>query len=285
MALPSEMLDEILCRVPVKHLLRFRSVSKGWCSLIDTTPFIKKHLKNAGLIFNQDGKFYLAEDFRSDSDFDEVVAVEMFDPLKTCISGAHLLLLLICVSNNKMNDFYIFNPSTRKSRKVPSAPTEFPRSFHMIGTSLSGFGYDHLNDDYKVVAECHLQFRGKMAIVYSLKTSSWKQIRDVPDNNTRFFGHWGMFANGALHWIVVSDGGTVGILDMYPKGRTDVWVMRTDSAAENSWSKALTAEEKRGTLGYESFVRPVYYTRSGQSVVLEVDGSKLLWYDLEKKNG
>ncbi|KAK1368155.1 F-box protein interaction domain protein [Heracleum sosnowskyi] len=331
-----EMLDEILCRLPVKYLLRCRCVSKGWCSLIDSNPFVKKHLKRAlecnvgALIINQRGKFYLAEDFKSNlDDDDDAVAVEMMDPLKTLISAADFVGSangLVCVSKNQMNEFVVFNPSTRKSRKIPSAPAEFPRSFHMTETSLCGFGYDRVNDDYKVVkiAECYLQFRGIMAIVYSLKTNSWKRIQNVPVyNKIRFSGKWGMFASGALHWLaiknpvncsdiivgfdlgleqfkevpfpviegpivnfnttsVVSDGGTLCVLDKYPNTHIDVWVMMTDSGAENSWSKALSVK-KKGTLPYLRFVRPVSFCRSGQSVLLEVDSSKLVWYDMERK--
>ena len=94
MAFPSELLDEILYRLPVKHLLRCKCVSKEWCSLIDSTPFAKKHLKRAlegnedGLIINERGKFYLAEDFKPNldgGDSHEAVAVEINDPLKTFI--------------------------------------------------------------------------------------------------------------------------------------------------------------------------------------------------------
>ncbi|KAL8107539.1 F-box protein CPR1-like [Apium graveolens] len=339
MAFPCKMLDEILCRLPVKYLLRYRCVSKGWCSLIDSDLFVKKHLSRAlecnvgGLIINEGGKFYLAEDFKSNldggHDNDNAVAVEIIDPLKTLISGADFVGAangLVCVSKNKMNEFMVFNPSTRKSRKIPSAPAEFPRSFHMIETSLCGFGYDHVNDDYKIVkiAECYLQFRGIMAIVYSLKTNSWKRIQNAPvHNRIRFCGNWGMFGNGALNWLalmntrncydiivsfdlgneqfkevsfpviegpfvnfnsksVVSDGGSLCVLDNYPNSRIDVWVMMTNSGAENSWSKALSME-KEGTLAYSRFVRPVSFCRNGLSVLLEVDSSKLVWYDLERK--
>lgn len=201
MALPCEMLDQILIRLPVKHLLRCRCVSKGWCSLIDSAPFIKQHLKttidyNAGggslLINGADGKFYLA-DFKAinagDAD-DDATAVQIGDPLTTLLSGASIVGAsngLVCVHKNMMTELLIFNPATRESRKIPSMPHEFPRSFHWNESSLCGFGYDHLNDDYKVVkiAECYLQFRGVMVIVYSLKTNCWKRIHNVP-SNTRF---------------------------------------------------------------------------------------------------
>ena len=38
--LPEELLMEILSRLPVKYLLRFRSVSKYWFSLIQNPSFI-----------------------------------------------------------------------------------------------------------------------------------------------------------------------------------------------------------------------------------------------------
>lgn len=89
MALPCDMLDEILCRLPVKLLLRCRCVSKEWCSLIDSTRFVKKHLKKAldynasGLIINGHGKFYLAENYEFNLDGGggggDVVVVEIND--------------------------------------------------------------------------------------------------------------------------------------------------------------------------------------------------------------
>nr|XP_017254604.1 PREDICTED: F-box protein CPR30-like [Daucus carota subsp. sativus] len=314
---PTDMLDEILYRLPVN------------------TPFVKKHLNYAlecnaaGLIINEGGKFYLAEDFRSDLDgsddnFD-VVAAEITPPLKTRVSGADFVGSangLVCVSKNVMNEFFIFNPATRKSRKIPSAPREFPLSFHMTETSLCGFGYDQVNDDYKVVkiAECYLQFRGIMAFIYSLKTDSWKRIQNVP-SNTRFTGNWGMFGNGALHWLaiknpancieivvgfdlgleqfreipspviegpsvsfitrsLVPDGSSLWMLDEYPDSHRDMWVMLNSSAGEIAWSKVLT---KRSALAYLRSVRPVYVSMSDPGILFEVDSSGLVWYDLERK--
>ncbi|KAK1368164.1 F-box domain-containing protein [Heracleum sosnowskyi] len=327
MALPCELIDEILCRLSVKYLLRYRCVSKGWCSLIDSTPFIKKHLKRnlegAGgrlLIDSGAGNFNLVEGFESNfdgGDDDDAVAVEIKDPLKTLLSGSCFVGAangLVCVSKNRMNDVLIFNPSTRKLREIPSAPAEYPRSFHTTESSLCGFGYDGVNDDYKVVkiAEFYLQFRGIMAIVYSLKTNSWKRIQNVP-TNTRFCGGRGMFASGALHWIAVknptkcreiivgfdlgleqfrevpfpaikrpivyyntrfliSDGESLCFIDNYPNSHSDVWLMNIHSGAETLWSKALSVEQ-HGILGSFKFFRPVAVPKSGESVLLKVNVS------------
>ncbi|KAL1834426.1 hypothetical protein ACET3Z_004077 [Daucus carota] len=336
MVLPCELIDEVLCRLPVKYLLRFRCVSKGWCSLIDSNAFVKKHLKRAlecnaggGSIFINSGgdKFYLAD--LESLDDDEAVAVEIKGSLKTRLSGAVVVGAangLVCVSKNMMNQILVINPSTRRWRKIASAPAEFPRCFHSTEVSFCGFGYDDVNDDYKVVkiADCH--DRGMMIIVYSLKTNSWKWIQNVP-RNVDFCGYWGMFAGGALHWLatkdpnaseivvgfdlaleqfkeipylvvetptvpatgVVSDGGSLWVLEYYPDSHMDMWMMNNHSGMENEnlWFKALSVEQ-HFVLGSFSLLKPVAFSKSGESVLLEVhisvvDRAELVWYDLKSK--
>ncbi|GMN36503.1 hypothetical protein TIFTF001_006097 [Ficus carica] len=46
-SLPWDIIVNILCRLSVKDLLRYRSVSKPWRSLIDGPDFIKMHLNNS----------------------------------------------------------------------------------------------------------------------------------------------------------------------------------------------------------------------------------------------
>ena len=86
MTISNDLIYEILRRVPVKHLLRCRCVSKGWCSLIDSPEFVKIHMhenihavKNGGLIISQPKKLYLA-DYESLHD-DVTNPIEIVDPV------------------------------------------------------------------------------------------------------------------------------------------------------------------------------------------------------------
>lgn len=217
MALPHEMIDEILCRVPVKPLLRFRCVSKGWCSLIDSNAFAKKQLKNTlacnagvGLMIvkhGDDRKFYLAGFDSLDDESADLLEID--DPLKSFLSDAQIMGAcngLICVFKNKRKDIFVLNPTTRNSRKIAGVPIEFPSLFSTIEKRICGFGYDEVSDDFKVVmiAECYVQFHGLIAMVYSLKTDAWTRIQDVP-SNIRFINMRGLFASGCLHWMAIDD--------------------------------------------------------------------------------
>ncbi|KAL1553560.1 F-box protein CPR1-like [Salvia divinorum] len=42
-----DLIEEILCRLPVKSLKRFRAVTGTWRTLIDSENFIKKHLRQS----------------------------------------------------------------------------------------------------------------------------------------------------------------------------------------------------------------------------------------------
>lgn len=322
MSLPCEMLDEILCRLPVKFLLRYRCVSKEWCSLIDSDAFVKKHFRKAiecktdGVIIDGDGKFFLTD---SESLYDDNAAViELNDAF---LSGAEFVGVangLVCFSKNNKNEFVVFNPSTRKYKKIPSPPREFARELYVVDVSLCGFGYDHVNDDYKVVQilGCYSLSRGRMAIVYSLKTNSWTRIQDVP-SGIRFNPERGKFAGGALYWLVIRNsvqfspfivgfdlglekfkevpfpavggssvclfpvGGALCFLDNYTNSRTDVWLMN-NYGAENPWYKAFSVEQP-GVCGSFRFLIPVAVSRTGKDVLFNVDNKKLMWYDPQRK--
>lgn len=333
MALLQELIDEVLCRVPVKPLLRFRCVSKEWCSHIDSNAIIKKHLKTTlecniggGLIINDEGgRCYVVDSESLDDEGDDVVAVPIKNPLMSRIHGAEFFGSangLGCVAKNEMKEILVFNPMTRKARTIPTAPAEFPRSFYMGETSICGFGYDHVNDDYKVVkiAHCQFNFRGFMVIVYSLKTNSWKRIQNVP-SNISFLLKWAVFASGGLYWLASKNQGngleTIVGFDleleqfkeipfpcvnkkfvdfnsriMVPLGESLCIFDNYPNYSIDVWLMDKNGSEnpwykaftvkQPSPLDFE-FLRPLAFSKSQTVVLLQVGNTKLMWYDLEKK--
>ncbi|XP_059439528.1 F-box protein CPR1-like [Corylus avellana] len=206
--LPSEILIAVLCRLPVRSLLRFRSVSKPFRSLIDSTGFIDLHLKNSietgsnlSLMLRRDSEIYLINlDALSD-------AVLLAHPLM-CYSNRILILGstngLICISN-VAEDIALWNPSIRRHKVLPFLPIERIGS-SLLGTRVFGFGYDPVSEDYKLVRISqfiNLDNEGFVSKVkvYSLRANEWRDSEDMP-YVLCYARKNGTFASGALHWVV-----------------------------------------------------------------------------------
>ncbi|KAL8096473.1 hypothetical protein AgCh_037438 [Apium graveolens] len=321
--LTEDLVSEILCRLPVKTLLQYRCVSKPWCSLIDSPRFVKTHLKrsiecntNTGLIIRGDN-FHLV-DFDS---LENTTPVEIDEPLKTSLYGCSIVSSidgLHCLFNPKP-DIFIWNPATRKYRHLPTLPADFHRPFGFGGSSLCGFGYDVVTDDYKVmrIQTDDRGTAGSKVIVYGLKTHSWKRLKNIP-YQFQYFGVWGMFMGGSLHWITIKGQGYPSILAVdlgvenqrelpLPKLRTknvnllsiitfekslcileyllgvgmNVWVMK-DYGVGNSWCKLFSVEQRK-VIGSFVSITPLAYSKSRKDILCEVDNGKVMWYNPERK--
>ncbi|KAL3636148.1 hypothetical protein CASFOL_020695 [Castilleja foliolosa] len=286
--LPPEIIIEILARLPVKSLLKFRCVSKSWLTLISSPQFIKTHLKISTQTPNLSTYRLMLTICNPDFDLihcsvqslmfaDLTVAHNIDYPKKNphCavwIVGSCNGLLCIAIDES---DMYLWNPTTRATRKLPPVAVKLRQGFYYIW----GFGYDELSDDYKVVGIfCVFGNEGlyeSVVKIYSLKADSWKSIDGfeggVPLDDS------GKFASGKIHfpatpggseikWNIVSldlrtegygvveqpDYGEgcfdsyLGVLDgcicvlcNYEKVRADVWVMK-EYGVNDSWTKVVS---------------------------------------------
>ncbi|XP_065861956.1 F-box protein CPR1-like [Euphorbia lathyris] len=224
--LPPELISNILSRLPVDSLLRFRCVSKSYCAEIDDPNFIKTHSKismetnsNLGVIFSdlQHDSLYSV----SFDSFDRVVEldyplkidVSSYDPID--IFSIHNIKIvgscngLLCFSNS-VGRVALINPATRKYQILPFLPLEHKSEERSESVSWTlGFGYDPIADDYKVVRLG--QFIGfssasfmNETMIYSLKSNSWREISGMSyvlgtDNKM------GLLLGDALHWSVDVD--------------------------------------------------------------------------------
>ncbi|XP_059630156.1 F-box/kelch-repeat protein At3g06240-like [Cornus florida] len=199
--LPRHLLVEILSKLPVKSLLRFKGVSKSWRSLISDSHFIKTHLNQSLresniqtqriLIAPSHSPFglYTASFGSANNDIlvEKIDFVVQNNPHPRCeIIGS--CNGLICMEVD-FEFIYVFNPSTRESKQIPDC--DFPCDI--------GFGYDHCSDDYKLV-----KITSNSMCVYSLRIGSWRKVQDFPKYSVNVFGN-GMQLNGAIHWLCLKN--------------------------------------------------------------------------------
>ncbi|XP_047339484.1 F-box protein CPR1-like [Impatiens glandulifera] len=232
--LPDEILADILCRLPVKCLLRLRCVSKFWLSLISSSHFVKLHLsrsvqtKNNLRIFMWKDNIYRVDFDPLNEGFLQPAAVDYLPlscPVMSLImemrfsdydyDGGILLCGscdgLLCVSNAiSINTVLLWNPSTRKSIKLPYPFVDLRDKYDIVYNCIYRFGYDNTNDDYKVVRIVfHLNiFKALICTdyelnVYSLKSNLWHTSETFPHcPKLESFGD--SIVSGALHWISIS---------------------------------------------------------------------------------
>lgn len=155
--LPTDIITDIFTRLPVKSLIRFKCVSKSMYALVHNKIFIKKHVNRA--IHQSDPKLILKNEFKLFgveiiNDKKLIRARKLQVPFalsleKVEISGSCNGLL--CISDQRCNeDIFLFNPSTRKYKKLPVPEFDVPTIETTCFTSL-GFGYHQAEDDYKVI--------------------------------------------------------------------------------------------------------------------------------------
>ncbi|XP_039690841.1 F-box/kelch-repeat protein At3g23880 [Medicago truncatula] len=231
--LPLDVVAEILCRLPVKCLLRFRCVCKLWNSLISIDrSFANKHLrvstkrhhvvtsslnyppKLTVMSYPLDS-FQLNSSFTSDATFSfdhsflyqlnttfySRILVGSCDGLPCFAIGEHITV--------------IWNPSTRKLKKLPSS--KIPQKKDAIGNNSFtnyAFGYDPFIDNYKIVSVfCYdSQYVGNrmkscktQVQVHTLGTDSWRRISDFPSTMVpRGRNESGIIVSGTVNWFVYS---------------------------------------------------------------------------------
>lgn len=212
---PPEIQTDILSRLSVDDLLRFRCISKSWCAQIDDAGFIKTHLKK---FFNTYSSLYLlfADSHPNSLYFASFAslgnAVELDNPLKGPSDAHHNIKMvgscngLICYGN-AAGTIALLNPLTTKHHILPFLPLDF----HLEGKSTwgawaFGFGYDPISDDYKVVRLGQYlclfdQFFDTETMVCSLKANTWRRIPGM-SYVLGFDQKMGVLVGDSLHWLV-----------------------------------------------------------------------------------
>nr|XP_043638121.1 F-box/kelch-repeat protein At3g06240-like [Erigeron canadensis] len=222
-ALPEEIITRILSFVPAKSVGRFRSVSKGWLSLLTHPDFIKSHqnaLNKFQLIFftTKSNNNYPAlysnsynEPILKPSDFELDFKLGEFNYVQDLIiCGSCNGLVLVWAKNIDFADILVLlNPTTKESMELPEFCDDYLDDYEDLELdSMHGLGSDG-SGDFKVVSVFSLHgffalSPGPMFVhIYSLKTNTWRQLTDsVDDYSCILSKREGVFLNGFIHWIV-----------------------------------------------------------------------------------
>ncbi|KAL4379754.1 hypothetical protein GQ457_02G031860 [Hibiscus cannabinus] len=218
--MPVGVIVEILKRIPVKSLVRFRSVCKTWNTIVCDPSFISTHL-HASLSNNtpflllsywRNGEENLFLHYDNDG-FEEFKQLQF--PAFGCASYSVLLgscngLIYLQFWMGDVSKFLLWNPSIQKC-------ISFPRPIISDDVQINfGFGFDSITNDYKLVI-IGLE-KGDAWIkpfLFSLNENCWKRVNAIPPDYTFDPGEISVpFVNGAVHWIGYQKRNNVGFTNV-----------------------------------------------------------------------
>ncbi|KNA05716.1 hypothetical protein SOVF_187030 isoform A [Spinacia oleracea] len=178
------LIEEILARLPVKSLIRFKSVCKYWLSIISSRKFAKSHLKFSVLRLQflflpychdycgkGNGGNFLSLPYKESCSVKDLVRlgcgyIEDFPVLVGSCHG----LICVCDKEEYAGKFGLWNPATEEHREITN-PDNIP------DVKAYGFGYVSSIDDYKIASTFATRsgkFRG--FYVFSARNGKWKRI-------------------------------------------------------------------------------------------------------------
>ncbi|KAH7522060.1 hypothetical protein FEM48_Zijuj07G0097700 [Ziziphus jujuba var. spinosa] len=208
-----DIMDNILKRVPVRDLARFKCVCKSWSNSI--IPKVMESISSCSkLIVSSPSEIHIqivdheaAAAAASSSNTKSIVKRLPFpikEPGQIVVGSSNGFLCIFLVGKYNL---ILWNPLTNAYNKVNLWVENNPlveMRFNYFYFPFIGFGYDNCNHDYKIVKLIDFKL-----MVYSLKTNSWRNLKPIPlsfclneykletDNP-----NIGTLVNGALYWFV-----------------------------------------------------------------------------------
>ncbi|XP_023769026.1 putative F-box protein At1g47790 [Lactuca sativa] len=203
--IPFHVQEQIIKRLPVVSLLQFRSVSKAWKSLIDSSKFIAAHSVTQSqhlLLRYEDQEFDTVGNhvsFVDDDTFPEQRFVHTLPHSVTQLKQSNIVgssLGLLCFHgynelgenfcpNMETETIVLWNPSIRKSITVP-----MPNKCNQDPETDLGFGVSPVTSDPTIVeiTQFHKTSYHCEAKVYTVSSGKWRNLSsNVPSKPFRVF--------------------------------------------------------------------------------------------------
>ncbi|CAI9295658.1 unnamed protein product [Lactuca saligna] len=195
---PDIVLFHILPRLPVKSVLRFRSVSKQWQSFLTGPAFEEMHRRHVN---TEKMVFLYATTTYKFSSIDCERPKEGFSgdrPLPFKVGPCQIVRILtsahglVCIgianvrgrgrprphidtikySDSKYSDLILWNPATGDHKTLSEPFATFHQDCYSIWESLFGLYYSSCDDDYRLLRVT----RRLNVYIYSLKSDSWRKV-------------------------------------------------------------------------------------------------------------
>lgn len=222
--LPEDLLVEVLLRLPVESLVRFKCVCKHWYALITSPSFVEMHFQHehnharlliCNLTISDKSKFIAssllpAEIAQGVSPEQKIVhqlqRVTDFMSIAGPVDGLFLVEKAAFYNDDNVR-LDLWNPATREFWPLPPVSFE-PQPFNDQVDQFA-LGFDPLTRDYKVLwirtfwddwglgvsPNCFVN-------VYSLRNNSWKNLRpDFPYCCNLQEPIGATYLNGVYYWL------------------------------------------------------------------------------------
>ncbi|CAL5434883.1 unnamed protein product [Camellia sinensis] len=225
--LPEDVVNEILSRLPVKSLLRFKYVYRYWYTLIKSPDFISKHFNQE----NNNGRL-LVQHYISDIDRyaialfpDETLAdipplhenlghLQSLKDIGNVVGPIDDIFLLHIPGYYSNSDrMALWNPAMREFNRLHVLEPIFPLNFHAL-TSVVGFGLDPLTRDYKIIwiryfverigdETYDIDYPYHVAVIYTLSKESWRHfdLLTIPKDRNIYNSLCATCINKAYYWL------------------------------------------------------------------------------------
>ncbi|KAL2324674.1 hypothetical protein Fmac_023732 [Flemingia macrophylla] len=231
--LPDELILKILHRVLVRSLLRFKCVCKSWNAIISDPEFANDHLCTSIADPNMTHHRLVSSNPTEPPQIISFSVQSLFQNPPTGVEPQNLRMSLkyhivgscnglLCLFEIYQGYFKLWNPSTGlKSERLSIGV------FPDVIITYHGFGYDHVNHKYKVLAVVE-NAHETLTKIYSFGSNASTVIQAFPCDPTRMQGK---FVSGTLNWIAEQ-----GASD-------DQWLILSLDMVSETYSEILLPDE------------------------------------------
>ncbi|XP_022553425.1 putative F-box only protein 15 [Brassica napus] len=193
--LPFDLVENILYRLPVASLVRFKSTCKQWCALLIDKRFIYKHLdlSREGFIRVQDHKSFQVINLET-LDLSSLQGPDDIDLMIHCDG------LLLCRFDNRDNNLVVWIPFLSRVKWI-----ELSSSYTGPPGGIYGFGYDNVSRDNYKILRFKRELEYEVVEIYEFKSELWRRV----DYSCAYYWYtWytcHVSMNGNMYWYAGRD--------------------------------------------------------------------------------